>query len=287
MATTLEDIDRIIAAQESADRTYMMMETTVFAREYFAVRDMHTDGVLGDLTLYRGFHVQNLDGYPSYWQGFPPMHYLTHALSPLLSLLGTTVESVQCQGAGRLAARRSTGGFDNPFPTEVGLFHLRDSDVLADIQMSFSQTARSYVEGFSIYGELRGVEWPIDNEGPLTVFDLLPPADGRRGNPIETSSLVVPDRVEWLPEPLRPFVRPTRVRLPGMSAEAEVDAQHGGSHPFLVDEFVRSVVDARPPLIDARRSAAWTAPGIAAHASALAGGAATPVPDYTATGAAS
>ncbi len=57
-------------------------------------------------------------------------------------------------------------------------------------------------------------------------------------------------------------------------------ADHGGSHPFLVDEFVRSVVDGRPPLVDARRAAAWTAPGICAHASALAEGATVRVPDY-------
>ncbi|OZM79570.1 Gfo/Idh/MocA family protein [Pseudonocardia sp. MH-G8] len=282
MATTLEDLDRIIAAQEASGRTYMMMETTVFAREYLAVEQMHRAGELGELTLYRGYHIQNLDGFPTYWQGFPPMHYVTHALSPILHLLGTTVASVQCQGAGRLAETRRTGGFDNPFPTEMGLFRLRGSDVLADIQMSFSQTARSYIEGFSIYGEHRGIEWPIDNEGELTVFDMTGAAADRRGNRVTSSALAPPDRPERLPEPLRPFVRPTAVRLPGMPGEVNVGADHGGSHPFLVDEFVRSVVDARPPLIDARRAAAWTAPGICAHASAMTGGAAVQVPDYAA-----
>lgn len=67
-----------------------------------------------------------------------------------------------------------------------------------------------------------------------------------------------------------------------MTGETAVSAEHGGYHPFLVDEFLRSVLDGRPPMIDARRSAAWTAPGIAAHASAPAGGVATPVPDYLA-----
>jgi hypothetical protein len=53
-----------------------------------------------------------------------------------------------------------------------------------------------------------------------------------------------------------------------------------GSHPILVDEFVRSVVDGRPPLIDARRGAAL--PGICAHASAMAGGATVGVADHAA-----
>lgn len=73
MATTLEDLDRILAAQHASGRTYMMMETAVYAREYFAVARMVEAGELGNLTLYRGFHIQNLDGFPRYWQGYPAL----------------------------------------------------------------------------------------------------------------------------------------------------------------------------------------------------------------------
>ena len=65
-----------------------------------------------------------------------------------------------------------------------------------------------------------------------------------------------------------------------MSDPVPVGADHGGSHPFLVDEFVPSIVEGRTPLIDAARSAAWTAPGICAHQSALAGGVEVEVPDF-------
>lgn len=280
MATSLDDCDRVIAAQRDSGRHYMMMETTVFAREYFAVEEMYRRGDFGSLTLYRGFHVQNLDGFPVYWQGFPPMHYVTHALSPVLALLGTGVESVRCQGAGRLAERRATGGFDNPYPTEVGLFTLRDSDVLVDVTMSFFQTARSYIEGFALYGEHLGVEWPRDNEGPLTCYDMTGPAAGSRGNQVAARELDPPDRPERLPAPLTRFTRPCEVQLPGMPASASVGAAHGGSHPFLAHEFVRSIVEDRPPLVDAHVAARWTAPGICAHQSALAGGKAAQVPAY-------
>lgn len=282
MATTLEDLDRIIAAQQRSGTNYMMMETTIFAREYLTVSEMHERGEFGDLTLYRGFHIQNLDGFPQYWQGYPPMHYITHALSPILSLLKTTVESVQCHGAGTLAQTRTSGGFDNPFPTEVGLFTLRDSDVLADITMSFFQTARSYIEGFALYGEHRGVEWPPDNEGDLTIFDMLPPEPGSRGNRVTTTAHAPRDCPELLPAPLAQFTRESRVQLPGMLHPTRVGAHHGGSHPFLVHEFVSSIIENRAPLIDAYRSAQWTAPGICAHQSALAGGAAVAVPQYLA-----
>lgn len=280
MATTLADLDRIIAAQHRSGTNYMMMETTVFGREYQVVDEMNKRREFGDLTLYRGYHIQNLEGFPVYWQGYPPMHYVTHALSPILSLLDTTVASVRCQGAGKLAASNATGGFNNPYPTEVGLFTLRDSDVLADITMSFFQTARSYIEGFSLYGDRRGVEWPPDNEGDLTVFDMFPPSEGNRGNRIQTTSLAPQDFPERLPESLQQFVRESEIQLTGMREPTQLSAQHSGSHPYLVNEFVGSIAQNRPPLIDASRSANWTAPGICAHESALQGGAEVQVPHY-------
>lgn len=280
MATTLDDLDRIIAAQQRSGRVYMMMETTVFGREFLVVDDMLRAGEFGDLTLYRGFHLQELEGFPTYWQGYPPMHYVTHALSPILALLRTTVASVSARGAGRLAEKNAGGGFDNRFPTEVGLFALRESDVLAEITMSFFQTARSYIEGFSLYGERRGVEWPIDNEGDLTVYDMFPPAPGTRGNRVETRSLAPRDFPERLPTELAPFVRAADAFLPGMSQPARVEAHHGGSHPFLVHEFVSSIVEGRVAVVDAYRAAEWTAPGICAHESAMRDGAWIDVPDY-------
>jgi predicted dehydrogenase len=280
MATSLADIDRIIAAQAAVGTTYMMMETSVYGREYLTVEEIYRRGEIGTPTLYRGFHIQNLDGFPTYWQGYPPMHYATHALSPVLALLGDTVESVQAQGAGRLTPERTTGGFDNPFPTEVGLFRLTQSDTLVDITMSFFQTARRYVEGFALYGDRTGVEWPEDNEGDLTRYDMSPPASGTRGNPVTTSALPPRSFPQLLPPELAPFVVPSEVRLPGMAAPTPVSAVHGGSHPHLVAEFVASIVEGRPARVDAVRSAQWTAPGICAHASALADGETVHVPSY-------
>lgn len=280
MATTLEDLDRIIAAQQACRRHYMMMETTVFAREYRYVHQLLQDDAFGPLTLYRGYHIQNLDGYPRYWQGYPPMHYITHALSPILSLLNTHATSVQAHGAGTLTHDRATGGFHNTYPTEVGLFTLADTDVIANITMSFFQTARSYIEGFSLYGERLGIEWPDDNDGPLTRHDMTRPAPGKRGNQVQVSFVEPPDTPDSLPAPLRQFVRPTTVQLPGMPAPVQVGAAHGGSHPYLVHEFVTSITDNRAPLIDATTAARWTAPGICAHQSALHNGEPVTIPTY-------
>lgn len=284
MGTTLDELAELVQVQSTTGLTYMMMETTVYSREYRAVRNLYQTGQLGTLTMYRGIHIQNLDGYPPYWQGFPPMHYLTHALSPILGLTGTVVQDVIAHGSGTLTPDR-IGESGNKFPTEVGLFRLRDHDLVSQATMSFFQTARSYIEGFDIYGSSRSVEWPAADDHPARVFELLDldrnqPDSGLRGRRSTTSNLSLDNGAELLPEPLRRFVNDYDVEAADGSGTVRRLAEHGGSHPHLVHEFVTAALEGRRPAIDAHTAAAWTAPGICGHQSALAGGERITVPDY-------
>jgi hypothetical protein len=89
-----------------------------------------------------------------------------------------------------------------------------------------------------------------------------------------------PDRADLL---LPSIVRYTRrfVYESGKShLSFEQGGGHHGSHPQLVHEFVRSIVEARQPKIDAATAAGWTAAGICAHESALRRGAEVKVPDF-------
>jgi predicted dehydrogenase len=279
MAVTMDDLHAVIAAQEASGRQYMMMETTVFSREFFYVRGLRDAGQLGDLTFYRGFHLQDLDGFPDYWRAYPPMHYVTHALSPALALTGTAVASVQCLGSGHLTSER-LGSNDNPYPLEAGLFRLRGHDMAADITMSFFQTARAYTEGFAIYGSHTGVEWPEAEGGPLRVHEFGGIPAGGRGRSVVVREVFPPDRADLLPAPIAPFTQPVEIAPAPGQPPVQVGAGHGGSHPHLVHEWLTSIVAGRPPLVDARTAAAWTAPGIVAHDSALAGGRLAEVPDF-------
>ena len=280
MATELDDLRAIVAAQRASGRVYMMMETSVYGREYRYAAALHRSGRLGRLTHYRGFHIQNLDGFPRYWLGYPPMRYLTHALSPILALTGTTVEDVVAYGTGRLTDDRR-GDFDNPFPMEVGLFRLRGHDLVAQVEMSFFQTARPYIEGFDLHGDAMSVEWPVEEDGPLRVYNLLPPAaSGGRGRRASLELVDPADDVSGLPSSLAGFVRDFEVVPAGGGPPIRHVAGHGGSHPFLVHEFVSSIIEGRRSAIDAPVAAAWTAPGIVAHESALRGGTRLPVPTF-------
>lgn len=284
MATEIEDLQRIIDAQATSGRNYMMMETAVRTREFRWVQHLQETGRLGSPTLYRGFHVQNLDGYPDYWRGYPPMKYATHALAPLLELTGDSVARVVAHGSGTLTTERR-GGFDNPFPAEVGLFSLRSSDVVGQVTMSFFQAARSYTEGFDVYGDSGGVEWPQAEGDPLGLYELQPldedqPKTGLRGRQAIHTEIQPEDRTEGLPVELVPYLRDFEVPGPEGRGREVRSAEHGGSHPWLVHEFVSSITEGRPAAIDARRSAELTAPGICAHESALAGGVPVDVPQF-------
>ncbi|HEX3812407.1 MAG TPA: Gfo/Idh/MocA family oxidoreductase [Mycobacteriales bacterium] len=280
MATSFEGIRRIIEAQQAAGKKYMMMETMVFGREFLFARDLVQQGRLGPLTYLRGTHIQDLDGYARYWWGYPPMTYSTHALSPLLALAGARVEKAHGMGSGRLTADR-VGDFDNPYPLETSLFRLDRDDLVAEVTVSFFQVARKYQEGFSVYGQDRGLEWPtVANEDEFTLFELAPRDPQLHGRPATATTVATPDRPELLPPELAAFTRRHDYQPGGGRPAVDLGSAHSGSHPHLVHEFVTSIVEDRRPLVDTVTAATWTAPGIAGHESAMHGGDAVEVPDY-------
>ena len=57
-------------------------------------------------------------------------------------------------------------------------------------------------------------------------------------------------------------------------------AGHGGSHPHLAHEFIRSIVENRKPYVDEVKSANWTCTGICAHQSAMKDGEKIKLPDF-------
>ncbi|MBN9177510.1 MAG: Gfo/Idh/MocA family oxidoreductase [Microbacterium sp.] len=280
MATSLDDVDRVVEGAAAASGRYMMMETALYQREYLHALHLRDTGALGRLTYLSGAHMQDLDGFPPYWMGYAPMQYATHIVAPLLGLADAVADSVVCVGSGELLPQHRGDG-SNPFPLESALFQLTTpSPLAAQVTLSFFENARAYTEGFNVYGDLGALEWP-SIEGDATVLFTAGPQDGRhRGRPIERREIEPPDRVDALPPTIRPYTRPSMYQPPGGRPAREVHAWHGGSHPHLVHEFVSSVVEGREPSVGARRAASITAPGIVAHESSLRGGLKLEVPRY-------
>ena len=266
MGVSLDELRAVIAAQRASGKNYMMMETVVYSREFFFVKDLYDRGEIGDLTFLRGVYFQDVEGRDAYWQSVPPMHYATHAVAPLLALTGTRATRVHCLGSGLLSPHLQQPGA-NPFRLETALLRLKDPPIAAEVTRSWFETARPYIEGFHVYGTKQGFEWsPLHDDKPMlfTLGDERTPY----GRPVDAARLTLPDYADRLPPELREFT------------QYETDGAHGGSHPHLAHEFVRSIVEGRPSAIDAVTSANWTAPGLCAHESALRDGEAVTIPAF-------
>jgi predicted dehydrogenase len=283
MATSIEDIRRIIAARRKSGRNYMMMETAVYTRQFLYARELLAAGQFGRLQFLRGAHYQDMEYWPDYWLGLPPMWYATHAVAPCLAIADTRATQVHCFGSGvmREELHRPYG---NPHPFETAIFRLEEPDLSMEISRSLFHTARGYTESFSIYGERMTFEWPQVEEDQPVVFTVVEtpgdPDRGHRGRRIDVARVVCPDRQDLLPPQIARFTVRGRYDDTNPQKTFEAGGGHHGSHPHLVHEFIRSIVEGRKPWIDEIRAADWTAAGICAHQSAMTNGQRVEIPDF-------
>ena len=274
MATTRDEIRAIIEAQRKTGRVYTMMETVVYAREYLFAKELFDKGVLGRIQFLRGSHQQDMDGWPNYWPGLPPMHYATHCVSPCLAILGKHAESVVCHGSGRIR-EELIPKYQSPFAIETATFKVHDSDVVAEVTRSLFDTARQYRESFDVYGSKATFEWQqVDGEEPV-IHTLGKP------EPEIPQRTPVPDYASLLPTDIQRF---TTKGVYSSDDEQHLSftqgGGHGGSHPHLANAFLEAIRGSRPAFPDASTSANWTLVGICAHESAMNGGTRVQIPQY-------
>jgi predicted dehydrogenase len=275
MGTSIEECRKIVAAQRASGKIYMMMETVVYSREYLFVKDLYDSGELGRLQFLRGSHQQDMDGWPGYWPGLPPMWYATHCVSPCLAILGKHAESVVCHGSGRIR-EELIPKYGSPFAIETATFTIKDSDVVAEVTRSLFDVARQYRESFDATGSKKSFEWQqIENEEPVIHTKNTP--EHPLSEPEIPKRVTVPDFADRLPEGIRRFTKPSEIQ----DAEHLSFLQgggHGGSHPHLVHAFLSAIKGERPPFPDAETSANWTMVGLCAHESAMNGGTRIKIP---------
>jgi predicted dehydrogenase len=277
MATSKEQIREIVELQRKVGKVYMMMETVVYAREYLFAKDLYDKGTLGRIQFLRGSHQQDMDGWPGYWPGLPPMWYATHCVSPCLAILSSPgkpalAEHVVCHGSGRIRDE-FIPKYGSPFAVESATFKIKDTDVCAEVTRSLYDTARQYRESFDVTASNVSFEWQqLEGEDPVLHTRGKP-------EPEVPQRVKVPDFADRLPEPIRKFTMPAAIQ----DAEHLSFLQgggHGGSHPHLAHNFLMAVLGQQPAFPDAPTSANWTLVGICAHESAMAGGEKVKIPMY-------
>ena len=270
MAMTAAECEEIVRLEQSTGKVYMMMETSIYTREYLYFKRLYEAGEIGRLQFLRGSHQQNmsLPGWPSYWYGMPPMWYPTHAVAPLSDILGACITQVRCLGSGRIR-EEYIKQYGSPYAAESMQLKFKNTDVCGEVTRTLFDTIRQYRESFDFYGTKKSFEWEqIAGEHPV-IFSGLEDAE----------RVAAPDTDSMLPTAIGRFALKNQIVDPTHTSFIQGDG-HGGSHPHMVYEWIRAIQEKRPAHVHARVAANWTMAGIIGHESAMRGGEILTIPEW-------
>ena len=280
MATSLEDIQKIVDTTRKTGLNYMMMETTLYTYQFLYASEMKEKGEFGRIQFLRGSHYPDMEGWPWYWLGLPPMWYGTHAIAPMVKLSDSRIMRVSCLGSGTMREELHKQ-YGNPFPVETAHFTF-ENGLKGEATRSLFETSRIYQEGMFVYGSDACFEWGFaDGDLPyVTTIETL--ADGNRGRRASYKITEMPSYYDRLPEEIWKYtvggnfdpLNPQKSLLKGAGGG------HHGSHPHLVHEFIMSIIEGRKPAIDENLAANITGAGVCAHISAMKDGEPVYIPEF-------
>jgi len=238
-----EDADRLFEAVRASGRKYMMFETSYFHEDLHAMREIYRAGGFGKLVYSEG-------------------EYYHYAEEPIPSYKDWRV-GAPCQW----------------YPTHSNAYYV-------------GVTAGSFTE-VSCMGMPSHIKWfqPENNryrnpfgteialfrtsEGGMSRMAVswdTPGVGGEMGR-IRGQKGSFYGKYEGLEKALPPTNRPPLP--PGVEAGG-----HGGSHGYLMNEFVTAILQDRKPLVDIAQALNMTVAGIVAHQSALKDGELMKIPQY-------
>jgi predicted dehydrogenase len=276
MATSVEDCRQIVELCNETGLKYMMMETVVYAREFLYMKELYDKGELGKLQFLKASHQQDMEGWPGYWPGLPPMHYATHCVGPVLGLGRHEAEYVSCFASGTIAEDMHDC-YGSPYAIQSCHIKFKNSDLSGLVYRSLFDVARQYRESFEVYGVDKSVEWPLIEGEPLVVHTAKKP------EPEIPEKVECPDFAHLLPDEIAPFT--TGGVYGGEEGEDHLSytqgGGHGGSHPHLAHQFVELLRGNGEGYPNAAQSANITCTGILAHESAQKGGELIKLPEFT------
>lgn len=199
MGMSIDELYQVIDARKRSGKHYMFMETSVYGREFLYVKNLYEKGELGRIQFMRCAHYQDMEGWPDYWLGFPPLMHPTHAVAPCLMLLGKRPETVYCKGSGKVR-KEVEAPYGCPYAFESALISLKDSDVSIEMARFLYHVARGYTESFNIYGERKSFEWQqLESEQPV-LFSMALGANAEhvmndygRGGLVTEERIQIPD----------------------------------------------------------------------------------------------
>jgi predicted dehydrogenase len=296
MGLTAQEISDLVAVAVSTQLTYFMAETSYYYPAVIFARQKFISGELGRFVYGEGEYLHDMshgfsEAYAANggdnWKAtasFPPMLYSTHSVSAVLSITGAHAKSVTCIG---LEDNSNDGIFDskvslwkNNQSNQIALFETSDGGVMRIAELRRVGTAPlEPTVRMSIFGTEGSFEQQVGYSSWATKSDF----------DVVTDLISTFSDVEN-PRSIKPgFVSEglwnggfapvhDRSRLP--NEFQGLSNGHGGSHQFMVDDFVMDAVGQRKAPMNVHDAARFTAPGIVAHESAQSGGVKLEIPTF-------
>ena len=290
----LDWCQRIVDACRRTGQLYMLGETTYYRPETMFCRRKAVENAFGHFVYAEGEYFHDVDAalnlrevgkvrtqsasaqawlktkarYVAAGIEDGPMHYPTHSVCGPASVMRAHAERVTCYGY----ANRNDDPFfsDSAFSNEVALFRMSNGATVRVCEFRELAGSLHEPETFRIVGTRGLFAEGVWKENFRT--DSEPARDLVESRPT----------IEEMRDPLPTDVAEAFARItpPGQASHADFTLEgHGGSHPYLVHEFVDAVARGRQPAVNAWEAARYTIMGIMAHKSALRDGETLQVPD--------
>lgn len=269
---------------------YMLGETTFYRPEAMFCRRKAAEGAFGQFVHSEGEYFHDVDSRTNLrrvnaaradsaagreWQALKqhyvergvkngPMHYPTHSTSGPMCVMDA--HAVKVCAWGTPPPQDDDYFADSAFSNETALFRMSNGSTM---RVCECRKVSASGEVFRIYGTLGSYR-----ENSWIAAGTV---EGQYLVPASTAPLTA----EEMRDPLPDEVAREFKRAYGDDEEGDfVPKGHGGSHPYLVHEFVEAVAAGRQPAINAWEACRYMAAGVMAHKSCLKDGEVLDVPDW-------
>ena len=248
----LDRAPQLIEAVKKSGRVYALFETTAFRPQAIAMRRIYEAGGFGQMVYTEGeyFHFSVGKGavgsYKGWRIGLPPQYYPTHSNGFYTCVTHGHFTEVTCVGTtdDNPIYKERRNAYGNPFRSEVAFLKTSDG------------------------GSAR-----------MTVAWGLPGYHGELGRCFGTKGCFRNDRYAGD----EASVKNLKLVRTGLPPGMVNSGHHGGSHPYLTDDFLRAIlVPGHKVCVDAATALNTTVTGVYAHLSAMKGGETLKIPAFSA-----
>ena len=309
IACTIEEIEQIVEKVKQTRLVYMMGETCYYYPDAIFCRERYEKGDFGKFVYGEAQYYHDIsEMYGAFkssggehWQraaGIPPMFYPTHSISMLFSSINEYATKVSCLGLRDDFHTDEIYGegknfWDNPFSNQTAIFRMSGGGVarINEFRRIGCHKPSSFIT--CMYGDFGAYEhsiyqhtfqrgysaykWGLDKQTHMEYLDELLNSEAYVAD--KKAGTINWERAQSNMEYVKGFCAiQDRSRLPKIYRN-EAPFSHFNSHPFLVDDFVRAVMDDKLPPNNAWDAARYMIPGLIAHESSLRDGEMMDVPD--------